>query len=89
MRAECPDQTRCLHVRIVAATNRELRREIDAGRFREDLFYRLAVFPIEIPPLRARRDDIGPLAAHILQLVEPLIGRRGLRLTAGDVRQLE
>ena len=83
------ERTRRVDARIVAATNRDLRREIDSGRFREDLFYRLAVFPIEVPPLRARRDDIGPLAAHFLRLAEPRIGRRSLRLTAGDVQRLE
>ncbi len=83
------ERTRRVHVRIVAASNRDLRREVEAGRFREDLFYRLAVFPIDVPPLRARRDDIGPLAAHFLRLAEPRMERRRLRLTAGDVRRLE
>jgi transcriptional regulator with GAF, ATPase, and Fis domain len=83
------ERTRRVDVRIVAATNRDLPREIEAGRFREDLFYRLAVFPIEMPPLRARRGDIGALAAHFLRLAEPRIGRSGLRLTVGDVRRLE
>ena len=83
------ERTRRVDVRIVAATNRDLRRELEAGRFREDLFYRLAVFPIEVPPLRARRADIGPLAAHFLRLAEPRIGRRGLRLTVANVRRLE
>jgi len=61
------DRTRKVDVRVVAATNRSLEQEIDAGRFRRDLFYRLNVLPIEVPPLRERREDILPMARRFLQ----------------------
>lgn len=62
------DRTRRANVRIVAATNRDLKKEAAAGRFREDLFYRLNVFPIQVSPLRERMDDIPLLAKHFVEL---------------------
>jgi len=94
-------RARKIDVRLVAATNRDLRREIAAGRFRADLYYRLAVFPIAVPPLRERRDDILDLARHFLVLHGRREGRPGMRLASeaearlvahhwpGNVRELE
>jgi len=59
--------TKPIDVRVVAATNRNLRDEVDAGRFREDLYYRLAVVEMAMPPLRNRLDDLGLLAQHLLE----------------------
>jgi transcriptional regulator with GAF, ATPase, and Fis domain len=61
------DRTRSVGVRTIAATNRDLEREVERGRFRRDLFYRLNVLPIEVPPLRERREDILPMARSFLR----------------------
>ena len=82
------ERTIKVNVRVVAATNRDLEAEVKAGRFREDLYYRLGVFPILVPPLRDRREDIGPLAAHFLARTCADLGRDLLRLSKQQVRQL-
>jgi two-component system, NtrC family, response regulator AtoC len=74
-------------VRVIAATHRDLRQAVEAGRFREDLLYRLRVFPIEIPPLRERREDIEPLARYLLAQVGQRSGHT-LRLSPGALRAL-
>jgi PAS domain S-box-containing protein len=76
-------------VRIVAATNRDLGAEIRAGRFREDLYYRLSVFPLRLPPLRERPEDIGRLASAFVERIGRRLGRSFLPLTPDCVRRLE
>jgi DNA-binding NtrC family response regulator len=90
-----------IDVRIVAATNLDLKKEVEAGRFRKDLYYRVHVFPIRMPPLRERREDIIPLAMHFLNAASTRFGIvfAGLREDAqsyllaqtweGNVRELE
>jgi two-component system response regulator HydG len=75
-------------VRIVAATNRDLRAEVDAGRFREDLFYRLNVIAVTAPPLRARREDIPLLVDHFLGLYAKKNGRPRMTPTRGAMEKL-
>ena len=95
------ETTRRVNVRVVAATNRDLRQETEAGRFRLDLFYRLGVFPIEVPPLRDRSEDIPELAAYFVRnacarfhVPEPRLTERELERARqydwpGNVRELQ
>jgi transcriptional regulator with GAF, ATPase, and Fis domain len=81
-------RTRKINVRIVAATNRDLKKEVEAGRFRQDLFYRLGVFPLEVPPLRERSEDIAQLAAHFVHVTAKKMNRPAPRLTKAQAAQL-
>ena len=83
------DRTVKVDVRVVAATNHDLEKEAKAGRFREDLFYRLSVFPIEVPPLRERPEDIAALAQHFLVRSCAEMRRDPLRLSKQQVEGLQ
>ncbi len=82
------ERTREVNVRLLAATNRDLKEEVRLGRFREDLYFRLNVFPIECRPLRERPDDIPPLATHFLRNICQRLNIPQLTLTNGQVRSL-
>jgi transcriptional regulator with GAF, ATPase, and Fis domain len=83
------DVTRKVDVRVIAATNQNLAEEVRARRFREDLFYRLNVFPLTLPPLRARTDDIPLLAAHAVAEVSTRLGVEAPTLTQADAARLQ
>ena len=82
------DVTRSVDVRVIAATNRNLEQLIVDGEFREDLFYRLSVFPVDVPPLRERGEDIVQLAQHFLQQTCKDFGRDILTLTQAQTANL-
>jgi Nif-specific regulatory protein len=75
IRAVGATEPRMVNVRVVAATNRNLEAEVKAGRFREDLYYRLKVFPLRVPPLRERRSDIPLMIHHFLERYSKEIGK--------------
>ncbi len=75
------ERTHTVDVRVIAATNRDLEVAVAEGRFREDLFYRLSVFPIDVPPLRERGDDVVQLALHFLERTCQDFGHRPLTLS--------
>jgi len=95
------DRLHRVDVRLIAATNRDLEAEVERGRFRADLYHRLAVFPVRVPPLRERRDDIPLLAAHFADAARRRLGTGPVRLSEavrvrlaaadwpGNVRELE
>ncbi|MEM6641255.1 MAG: sigma 54-interacting transcriptional regulator [Pseudomonadota bacterium] len=82
------DETQTVDVRVVAATNRDLAADVRAGRFREDLFYRLSVFPVEVPPLRERGDDVIQIAAHLLDQIGRDLGKPQGHLSDAQVDRL-
>ena len=81
-------KTRRANVRIIAATNRNLKEEVEGGRFRQDLYYRLNVFPIDVPPLRHRGKDTQLLATHYLERAVRKLSRGPRSLTSAEASQL-
>ena len=94
VRALGEDVPKHVRVRLVAATNRDLEEDVRRGRFRQDLYYRLAVVKLRVPPLRERPGDIAPLAAHFVEqagvgpLPDEVIGELGQRRWPGNAREL-
>jgi len=83
------EKTRTVDVRIIAASNRDLKKDAEEGRFRQDFYYRLNVFPIEVPPLRERKEDIPILAAHFLKQAARRLRLPPPRFTEAHARLLQ
>jgi anaerobic nitric oxide reductase transcription regulator len=83
------DKTKYVEVRILAATNRDLEAEVEAGNFRRDLYHRLSVFPIEVPPLRLRQGDIVLLAGYFMEKMRTKLGLKNLCIASAAMALLE
>ena len=83
------EKTRTVDVRIIAATNRNLRKDVETGQFRQDLYYRLNVFPVEVAPLRNHKEDIPFLAAHFLEQTRIRLKTPPARITPAQMLQLQ
>ncbi len=83
------EKPRQIDVRVIAATNKDLKAAAEAQEFREDLYYRLNVFPLEAAPLRERKEDIPLLASYFIELISKKINRPEPKLTMGNIQQLQ
>jgi len=87
-RAVGDTRTQTANFRLITATNKDLKAMISAGTFREDLYYRINIFPIRVPPLRERRDDIIPLAFHMLGVMGKDLGKKVTEISDGAMSVL-
>src|SRR5581483_4674133 len=87
-RAVGDSRTQAANFRLITATNQELKAMVGAGRFREDLYYRINVFPIHVPSLRERKEDIPPLAYHFLKTFSAELGKKVSEISEGAMSAL-